>query len=371
MNRPQGPSVLFGPEIWNLQQQGGVSRHVKELINNMVLINNSVKAVIPETNNVYAQEISNQIKISTDQFDNFVNKPDFDGIFKGNENIYHATYFSEVSLSAMKRRGFHVVVTVYDMISELFPDRPPLFRRRNNEKERVIQIADHIVCVSQTSANDLARIFGVSNEKISITYPGTSFGGFTKQIDNNLLGINPFLLYVGNRNKYKNFKRLIMALSGSKIFISDFKLVAFGGGTFSKSEIAFLKELGMWAHVIHVEGNDSKLFDYYSCAKSLIYPSIYEGFGLPPIEAMASGCPAIVSSGGSIPEVCGDAAVYFDPYNLHDIRNVIEETIQNDELLSNLSKFGRIHALEFSWENTAVTTLGAYDKLISDQNEKK
>ena len=371
MNRSVGPSVVFGPEIWNLQQQGGVSRYAKELINNIAVLNNSVKAVIPDTNNVYAQEISSKVKITANQFENFLNEPNFDGLFNGNKTLYHATYFSEVGISAMKRMGVQTVVTVHDMISELFPERPPLFRRKNRVKQKTIQMADHIVCVSQNSANDLERIYGVSQEKISITYPGTSFGDFTKQIDNDTLRLTPFLMYVGNRDKYKNFKRLIMALSSSKLFMSNFKLVAFGGGSFSKLEITFLKEFGMWEHVIHVEGNDTKLFDYYSCAKSLIYPSIYEGFGSPPIEAMASGCPTIVSSGGSIPEVCGEAAIYFDPYNLQNIRNVIDETIQNDTLLSDLSNIGKMHSLKYSWENTAIATLKAYDKLTSSGIEKE
>ena len=143
---------------------------------------------------------------------------------------------------------------------------------------------------------------------------------------------NPFILYVGSRSHYKNFDKFIVACSNSKIIKNNIKILAFGGGPFNKNELLKLKELGFNDNSVkQVSGDDHTLVDLYSKAFCFVYPSLYEGFGLPPLEAMASGCPVVSSNTSSMPEVINGAAEFFNPNNIDDIRFAIEKVINSDE----------------------------------------
>ena len=147
---------------------------------------------------------------------------------------------------------------------------------------------------------------------------------------------------------------------------SRFKLVAFGGGAFSYSEKKFFREIGLSKNnIIQERGNDQKLIEAYKKASLFVYPSLYEGFGIPPLEAMSLGCPVACSNTSSIAEVVSNAGVYFDPYSVESISNTIKFILYDDSLRKELIKKGEKRIKYFSWEKCSLETYNLYKKLIS------
>ena len=161
-----------------------------------------------------------------------------------------------------------------------------------------------------------------------------------------------------------SFDGLLKACAISNVIKNKIKIVAFGGGRFSSQEILNINEFGFKdGFVQQVGGNDEVLASLYANALCFIYPSLYEGFGLPPLEAMAGGCPVISSNSSSMPEVVNNAGLYFDPCDLDDMRNAIETVCFSSELRAKLIKAGNENVKKFSWDKCAQKTLAIYEKL--------
>jgi glycosyltransferase involved in cell wall biosynthesis len=172
----------------------------------------------------------------------------------------------------------------------------------------------------------------------------------------------PYLLYVGARGGYKNFKKLISVYSKSSKIHKNFDLVCFGGGKLHTDELQMITDAGIRPEqVIHFGGGDNILAALYKQAYAFIYPSLYEGFGIPPLEAMAIGCPVICSNNSSLPEVVGDAAETFDPLDEESIQAAIENVIFSSERRNELIKTGLTHHLKFSWSRCAQETKIIYE----------
>ncbi len=171
---------------------------------------------------------------------------------------------------------------------------------------------------------------------------------------------------MGNRKGYKNFASLLKAISLSPQLMSTFDIAAFGGGEFTNSEHALIRSLGFDARQVYQAGfGDAALGLLYDKAAALVYPSLYEGFGLPPLEAMAHNCPVIVSRAASMPEVVGDAGEYFDPSSPESIATAIVNVVFSTEKTSSLIRKGQERSKKFSWEDCASKTLAIYEKLLS------
>jgi glycosyltransferase involved in cell wall biosynthesis len=173
----------------------------------------------------------------------------------------------------------------------------------------------------------------------------------------------PFILYVGQRGGYKNFRVLLEAFCGSALLKARFHLVAFGGGPFSADERRELEARAVGDRVHQVGGDDGLLRAYYSAASVFVYPSRYEGFGIPPLEAMASGCPVVCSDAGSILEVVGDAGAHFEPDDHTRLRALLERVTEDGDYASQMRADGFKRAKQFSWAKCAEQTLRAYRAL--------
>jgi len=255
-----------------------------------------------------------------------------------------------------------VVITVHDLIHEKFPNNS--YRAKHNAalKCNAILRADHIICVSETTRRDLLSLYNVRDSKVTTVYHGVNMT--RSNLEFNSPG-PPSILYVGLRSRYKNFSRLLEAYASSKILSSDFVLISFGGKPFTRNERAHIKALGLKdEQVRHVRGDDQMLAYLYSHASVFVYPSLYEGFGIPLLEAMSCGCPVAASRTSAIPEVVGNAAFLFDPYSVEDIRTVIEEVVSNASIRSELIAKGQRRANEFTWDRCAKETLKVYQRLI-------
>lgn len=275
-------------------------------------------------------------------------------------DVLHETYYRVNSYASGR---YPTVVTVYDMIHEKFPNFFSSKDSTSASKLAAVSRAQFVICISENTRNDLIDIFGVSPEKTKTIRLGFSLTTEKEPIVSSL-GFGSFILYVGNRRGYKNFDALLTAYASSLILRREFKLLAFGGGAFSADEQSRMRDLALGADSVRqVSGNDTLLGAIYRKAAALIYPSQYEGFGIPPLEAMSFDCPVICSNTSSMPEVVGDAAYLFDPYDVNAIRMAMEAVLESPDIRAELVRRGRLRIQHFSWDHCASETMHIYRQL--------
>lgn len=368
--------IAFDHQTFTYQSYGGVSRYYTILAEKLLLSKQKIRVFAGIHQNNYLQDLDPEV-LSGIKINAF--PPKSSRIFHGvnhavnqfqfkrwSPDIIHETYYS--SLPSFFSSSGANVTTVYDMIHELFPSQFPLSDNTSSAKKKSLTRVDHIISISESTKRDLIRLFGIDESKISVVHLGVSLERF-KLVKNDALSSNskPFLLYVGSRFAYKNFDGLLRAVASSEMLKSHFDIVAFGGGGFSLEERAWIKSLGFpESQVKQCSGNDQELAKLYGSAAAFVYPSLYEGFGLPPLEAMAAGCPVISSNTSSMPEVIKDAGAYFNPGEIEDMREAIERVVFSPSKRSELVAAGFDNIQDFSWERCAAETLAVYKKVLSN-----
>jgi len=358
-SHPENPlRVVLGPEIWSRQKTGGISRYFNELADSLTRGNIDIVLMVPKDyQGLFSHSGINVIKVG--------GSCDFRKVLKrlrGAGHIYHSTYYDSKNLRYAKRIGFSTVVSVFDFISEKFPDPKPRFRQIVNEKIKSIELADRVICISSNTRKDLQEHCHIDLGKVSVVPLASPFGLNTSDFKP-LRNRKNFVLYVGKRGGYKNFQTLLKAFSLTSYFRDQTQLIAFGGGEFTANELLEISSLGISSSVLNVQGTDSDLCMLYATAQIFVYPSFYEGFGLPLLEAMSFGCPVLASNTSSMPEVCDTAALYFNPDSPIELGELLESTLSNQSLLNNLSKLGSARSIKFSWEKTASLTMNVYKDL--------
>ena len=273
----------------------------------------------------------------------------------------HETYYHIPPLLKSQR----CVVTVYDMIHEMFPEQMVAGDTTSARKAQAVERADKVICISHRTAADLCERFPRVADKVSVVHLGwrpmeTNAEGLDDRSDR-----RPYLLFVGERRGYKNFDGLVRAFAASRSLPSDLRIRVFGGGPLTAAERRLITGLGLpLGDVEHCGYQDADLADLYRGAAALVYPSRYEGFGLPVVEAMGNDCPVICSKAGSLPEVVGSAAEYFDPDSQDDIARAIEAVIYSPVRRKELVELGRAQSLRYSWTRCAEETLAVYRSLV-------
>jgi glycosyltransferase involved in cell wall biosynthesis len=232
-------------------------------------------------------------------------------------------------------------------------------------KKLAIERADLVICISENTKKDLMNLYGTSESKISVVHLGfDQFVADATGTSSTSFGIKPFLLYVGQRGGYKNFSGFIKSIAASSILLADFDVIAFGGGAFSSAEMALISSLCFADNQVRqVSGDDTLLGSFYRGASAFVYPSLYEGFGIPTLEAMAHSCPVISSNSSSMPEIVGDAAEYFDPNDLDSMRCAIENVVYSESRVAELKKSGAARLAHFSWKKCTQETFDVYQSL--------
>ncbi len=279
-------------------------------------------------------------------------------------DIIHETYFSPYRLGTRRAKR---VLTIYDMIHEKFASNYPHADKTAGYKASAAKRADHVICISESTRRDAIEILGLLPEKTSVIYLGfdlmnTAMAGVEELV---LPTHKRYLLYVGNREGYKNFLRMLEAYGASPQLKTEYKLICFGGGVLRADELKMMRQLGLDARqVLQLGGDDQLLAKLYQGASAFIFPSLYEGFGIPPLEAMSYGCPVVCSNTSSIPEVVGDAGEYFDPADVESMRTAIEGVVSSDNRRRQLVAKGHERLKLFSWDRCAVETLGVYRRVL-------
>lgn len=363
-------NIVLDPQIFEGQRYGGISRYFVEMaraMNRMQGMRCSVAA--PLHQNAYLRDSTlpgphlfagagfrGAARIRT-----VVNRSLLPAALRLlDADLVHATYYGP----AVRRRGRPLVLTVYDMIHELMPQ---IDEGTAALKRRAVDAADHVLCISRQTQNDLVRLLGVPLAKTSVTHLAHAMP--VVQPDQAERARNqgrPYLLYVGLRDDYKNFAALLRAFGASASLKQEFDLLCFGGGNLSADELQTARALGLRdGQLRHRAGDDDALAQAYSQALAFVYPSLYEGFGIPPLEAMARGCPVICSDCSSIPEVVGDAAEQFDPTDEESIRKSLEAVCLDPARQTSLRLAGLRRQALFSWERCARETGQVYQRVLS------
>jgi len=253
-----------------------------------------------------------------------------------------------------------LTTTVYDMIPERFPDlfsRYPLSTR----KRACVERCSRIIAISENTRKDLIEFFNVDPLSVDVTPLANSLHA---EPGGDPVG-RPYVLFVGKRDGYKNFDRFVGVWAEMRNIRDGFLLVCFGGGRFTESEQRIISALGLSHSITWMGGSDVLLASLYAHAQALIYPSLYEGFGLPPLEAMHYGCPVVCSNSSSLPEVVGDAAVTVDTADPGVLANGMAAAIGDSVLRTRLVLAGRAREASFTWDRTVAATVESYRRLLS------
>ena len=373
--------IAFDHQAFCLQRTGGVSRYFCELARAMQQPADCLKIFAPVYRNVYLSELPRTIVrgIAVTDYPPYTASicTSLNGrlasalIESWQPDIIHETYYSNRRSGSKKAP---TVLSVFDMISELglMGDTCSSADLKSSPKYQAVHRADHVICISHSTQRDLIRLFDVPSAKTSVIHLGCDafHANEAQKVDRTYIGTmgqpKPYLLYVGLRGAYKNFARLLEAYANSKRLSSDFNLVAFGSAPFTTAETAKINALGLSLdQVQHSGGSDDDLVQLYRNASAFVYPSLYEGFGLPPLEAMAQGCPVVSSNTSSMPEVIGDAAEYFDPHQADYISAAIERVVYSSERREDLILKGRLRSSMFDWARCASETRHLYQTIVS------
>ena len=365
-------NILYDHQIFYRQLYGGVSRYFYEIANRIAKgKEHKVEIFAPLYVNKYFQNEAlihpRGIKIPslprTGRVVETVNASVSWLSMKPRQDvaICHETYYS---MHDCCPRSAKRVITVYDMIHEKFTES---FLERDNTREikaHAVRRADHVICISENTRRDLIELLGVPEEKTSVVYLGYSLAT-KKTADESTVNEAPYILYVGQRGGYKNFEGLLRAFGGSPLLKNGFCLICFGGGGFTAREFELMGLLNIpTGRVKYMAGDDNILAGLYAAASIFVYPSLYEGFGIPPLEAMSFGCPVVCANTSSLPEVVGDAAELFNPADEASMCKALEFVVTSKDRASFLIERGHERCNQFSWEKCASETLDVYKKVL-------
>jgi len=364
--------ILYDYQIFSAQKYGGISRYFYELINeyhSLEKITTDISLVF--SNNHYISNRKHTKHLNLLPNKEFrgkhrllspINKIDAIKKLKlKNYDLFHPTYYDPYFLKYIGNKPF--VLTVYDMTHEKFTE---LFSKNDlttKHKKLLAEKASKIIAISQSTKNDLVELFDIDAKKIEVVHLATSM-----EIDNDFkLEIElpkRYILFVGLRQGYKNFELFIEAVSQLLHKENDLFIVCVGGSKFNHIEINLFNKLNIKDKVLQFDLDDSSMSQFYNRALLFVFPSLYEGFGIPILESFACRCPLVCSNTSSLPEVAGNAAEYFDPSSKTSIYNAIENVLLNENYRQELVYRGREILKNFSWEKTALETKKVYEGVV-------
>ena len=364
--------ILYDHQVFSLQDGGGISRYYFELIRSLASRSAcSCDVLLGLNRNTYPFQASpgesvwqcrswiagrpGILRYAINHAASSCLVP-----FRGGYDIYHPTLYRELQLARHRK----VVTTHHDCAYEHFPS---LFRNaRGIVKMRALQFAkaDAIICPSQATRADLHRFYDVPEHKTFVVYHGiaklfTGSGGIPLRSE------KPFVLYVGSRAPYKNFGGLLAAFAAAGLQRS-FDIIAVGGGSPRRDELDQIQKAALTESVHFVPRvSDEVLAAYYAQAHLLVYPSLYEGFGFPPLEAMDLGCPVLAASASCLPEICGPAACFFDPNCDDSLIEALKLSCYDEEWRHKAIALGKHQAKQYTWDDCAENTLAVYKAALS------
>lgn len=355
------------------QPVGGVSRCFCEYIKE-IRKTNDVKIACPMTHNIYLHEILNIKTFSVQSQNSFRGRWFFEeqcnrvssifAIIKNDFDIFHPTFDKQFYYGKIIRKPY--VITVHDMIPELYYSHD-VNASTNLEsfiknKRRALKGASRIMCVSQNTRKEMLEYYSFINpDKVDVVYHGINVPN-EKYIGNSL---GRYILFVGQRQLYKNFLFTIKSLVPLFNKDKELKMICTGSG-FTEAESKCICQLELQKRIINSGFVDEiHLSSLYHNALAFVFPSVYEGFGIPILEAFANGCPACVADTSCFPEVGGGAVDYFNPHNAESILSSVTKVVTDSDYASKLRNKGYERAKLFTWKSAADKVLQCYKKVIA------
>ncbi len=362
-------NIFFDHQTFSQQKYGGVSRYICELINGVNETGNKAHLSLLCSNNVHLKEygldtfsypFDKRLRLlyKSNQLFNIVD------MSLRNFDLYHATYFDPFFLRHIRNKPY--AVTFHDMTYErLSVEYPELATDKTVvlHKKEIIKRAAAIIAVSESTKRDVVDILGISADKITVIPLANSISMNSSTIKVDKYANEQFLLYVGNRQLYKNFLPFISSITE---LIKEYEICVYcaGGGQFTNTERAFFKKSNIEDSVKHIPIDNASLASLYSSAIAFVFPSLYEGFGIPILEAMTNGCPCILSDSSSLPEVGGDAAIYMDARSRESMSSTVKKVLDDKIMRDLMAGKGLTQAAKFSWDTTVRSTVKLYTSVI-------
>lgn len=350
------------------EKYGGVSRYFTELIKRIPTENRLL--TVKFSNNEYIKEISNINYHNIFPSLQFKGKARLIGeigkffslpiIKRGSYDIYHPTHYDCYGINCLPSH-VKTVATIHDMNFFVIPESYPKFLLNKVNQEKMANSVDHIITISQNTKKDIKKFWNIPDERISVIYHGID-----KDWVNNVSNISyydSYFLFVGRRSQYKNFELTLKSFLLLKKKYNAVKLYC-AGNSFSSYEKDLIKKLGLEKDIIQIQASNKELINLYRHAIGFIFPSKYEGFGLPILEAMAAQCPCILSNSSCFPEIAGDAALYFEGEDVEDLSDKMEKLILDNHLRRSFILKGNLRVADFSWEKCTTQHMVVYKNLL-------
>lgn len=361
--------ILYDGHIYALQVAGGISRYFAEIIRQLPADCQPIVTTYPTTNLNYPthphlQSISYRaLKFRPSRFAYWLSDTLFQATVRRQSfNLLHPTYYSLMANQSIESCGQPIVLTVWDFLHERFADRMDPTGVQREAKRRAILAAQVLLCISENTRQDLVERYPTVADR-AIVIP-LAAGLNPTLTSSEPISRRPYFLYVGSRDPaYKNFDRLLSAFAQVVTRYPDLQLGVVGN-PFTPTEQQAIASLNLEPQIqLYPHATDAQLVQLYRQSLALVYPSQYEGFGIPPLEAMACGTAVIAANASSIPEVVGNAALLFDPTSIDELTDRLLELIDQPALRSSLINQGAERAQAFSWQQTAAQTLEVYRSL--------
>jgi len=363
--------VLYDYQTFSIRQYGGITRYFAELASHISRLPGVHAQVAgPVLYNQFLAAYQGHIStvgVNIERFEGLpprvisrINRTLFPAVASLlRPDIVHETFYEPRRTAP---RGAKVVTTIHDMIPERLPQHFPNYREHRARIRAVLERVDGVICVSESTRRDLLELCDVPAERVFVVRLASSLAvrGEPAKLD------APYFLYVGARFEYKNFDVLLKAFGAAQLYRTH-KLVVFSVHRFTDAELKAMDREGVpRSCVIAAGGEDEELARYYAGAESLVFPSQYEGFGIPLVEAMRCGCPVIASDSSSLPEVGGDASLYCAAGDADSLAAAMQRVAASAELRGEMAARGRARAQFFSWEKCAAETHALYKDLLGE-----
>lgn len=358
--------VLFDDQVFVRQGRGGISRYFVEIMQRLPRVTNHECSVVRDwnfTTNQHALDAgvgreprifgralageARQARISAAA--NWAAR-------RRDADMVHATYYARTPGSASRGKG--LATTIFDMTPERFPD---LFPRGNPHllKEDYVRKSDLVIFISESTRRDVLEMYGDFLGQ-SVVIPWGYGSEFTADGPTHPGLPQEYVLFVGQRAGYKDFAVLVEALRQSDAGVRSLPLVLVGGGPLLASEQELLKAAGLLESTVQLSPSDHELPAVYRGASVFVFPSRYEGFGLPTLEAMACGAPTVLARSSSHIEVGGEAARFFSPTDAEELSATLTEVVADSAIRQQMRALGLENVKRFDWDLAVQQHADAY-----------
>ncbi len=359
--------ICYDHQIFTTQKAGGISRYFKYLINgvretpeddyilsalyseNMYLEKHDLPSVIGNFKFLFNSQ-KKILKRNKSYSKKVIKQNNFD--------IFHPTYFDPYYLPLIKKP---TVVTVHDMTYEALPHLFPADDPTPYYKRMVMEKADKLIAISEKTKVDILKFTNVSENKIEVIYHGMDLISPVYADVENLP--KNYILYVGGRWSYKNFFFFIDAFEQIAKKYPDISLVLAGGGNLAYGDSEYLYRKKLSDRVMHINPTDEQLNTLYHKAQCFVYPSSYEGFGFPILEAFNNDCPVLLNNNDCFKEIAAEGALYFEDNNLESLIFFLDKILEDKNLAQNLVTLGKEKLTQYPIQACIDKTLNLYHSL--------